>query len=153
MRENCGSLTLAACPLPLPLPLTCSCHNLDDPAAPLPAPERMAVLPPAACPPGSCSLAALGLGDLPSVGAQQAQRSGRPAGPVDWAAGIRATWQFGEAGGHAQLQLFLEEGLEHFDSRSQAKTIQSQRCVARAVQDFNSMLLLMDSRVASMGVA
>ena len=62
------------------------------------------------------------------MGPQQAQRSGRPAGPVDWAAGIRQTWQFGEAGGHAQLQLFLEEGLEHFDSRSQAKTIQSQRC-------------------------
>ena len=88
----------------------------------------MAVLPPAACPPGGCSLAALGLGDLPSVGPQQAQRSGRPAGPIDWAAGIRQTWQFGEAGGHAQLQLFLEEGLEHFDSRSQVKTIQSQRC-------------------------
>jgi hypothetical protein len=105
----------------------CSCQRLGDPAEPLPPPERLAALPAGVGPPG-CSIAALGLADLPSVGPQQAQRSGRPAGAVDWAAGIRSTWGFGEAGAAAALDSFLEEGLEHFDSRSDAKTIQSQRC-------------------------
>lgn len=104
-----------------------SCQRLGEPPEPLPAPARMAALPATSACPRGCSIAALGLGDLPSVGPQQAQRTARPLGSHDWAAGIRDTWRFGEAAAAAALEEFLEHGLQHFDARSEAKTIQSQR--------------------------
>jgi hypothetical protein len=38
--------------------------------------------------------------------------------PVDWAAEMRAGWRFGEEGGYANLQHFLEEGLPHYQDES-----------------------------------
>jgi hypothetical protein len=46
---------------------------------------------------------------------------------IDWAAGIRSTWAFGEEGAQAALQQFLDQGIQHFETRSNAKTLQSQR--------------------------
>ena len=38
--------------------------------------------------------------------------------PVDWAKEIREAWQFGEEGGYANLQKFLDEGLPHYQDES-----------------------------------
>lgn len=51
---------------------------------------------------------ALQLADLP-------RKHGRT---IDWAAGIRSTWEFGEAGAARALDEFVEEGLDKFDDRS-----------------------------------
>jgi hypothetical protein len=53
---------------------------------------------------------------------------------IDWAAGIRATWVFGEEGAQAALQQFLDQGIQHFETRSTAKTLQSHRYAAAARQ-------------------
>jgi deoxyribodipyrimidine photolyase len=71
------------------------------------------------------SLLGRGRGALPSAPAAGTA--------IDWAAGIRATWEFGEPGAQAALRQFLEEGIQHFETRSDAKTLQSQGCVGPAV--------------------
>jgi len=65
-----------------------------EPAAPLPAPERI----PGGVPAESESLDAWGL---------------TPTAP-DWAGGLRAAWTPGEPGAHARLNHFLDTGLAHY---------------------------------------
>ena len=70
------------------------CMSLDDPRAPLPAPDT---LPPPGVWPHAAPLESLGL--LPGV---------------DWAHGMRDRWTPGSAGAHAMLQWFLAESFDDY---------------------------------------
>ena len=71
-----------------------ACLADGEPAAPLPAPERLLA---SSSPPGGLTLDALGL--EPSI---------------DWAAGIRATWRFGERAAHERLEAFIDGALVYY---------------------------------------
>ena len=81
-----------------------ACQLLGDVPAPLPTVEGQLLPAPAAGPPASLPLDVLGLAVLP--------RDSR-GGVIDWAAGIREHWVFGEAGATAALDRFLAEGVFH----------------------------------------
>lgn len=72
------------------------CLAKPDPASPLPAPDQ---LPTPTRWPKSLSLCALEL---------------EPK--INWAAGMKAIWQPGEAGARAGLRSFLAAGLDHYDN-------------------------------------
>ena len=83
-----------------------ACEPLGEPPPPLPAP-RVIRAPPVGRRPASVALASLGLATPPI-------KKGRP---VDWSAGIRRTWRFGERGASAALEAFLDDGLTRFDRK------------------------------------
>lgn len=83
-----------------------ACEPLGEPPVPLPAP-RVIRAPPVSRRPASVPLAALGLATPPT-------KKGRP---VDWSAGIRRAWRFGERGASAALEAFLDDGLARFDRK------------------------------------
>ena len=82
-----------------------ACRECPDPPPPLPPPSRLRA--PARWP-ASLPLSALGLSAMP----RRADGS-----LVDWAAGIRTWWAVGEAGAHAALEAFLEDGVARFEGR------------------------------------
>ena len=95
-----------------------ACAPLGEPDPPLPAPTRLVgfgggggVSSSASASaiewPRSLTLDALGLAILP-------RKRGRV---IDWAAGIRQAWRFGEEGALEALEEFLLEGLDRFDKK------------------------------------
>ena len=89
------------------------CARLGEPPPPLPPPPTMRVrLPRRGSNPRiqSVGVDALRLARMPRRGT---------GGTVDWAAGIRDAWTFGEDGAAASLREFLNDGsLERFDAKS-----------------------------------
>ena len=83
-----------------------ACAKLGEPPAPLPAPANLKTVGRGNWP-RSLRVEDLDLARLP-------RKKGRV---VDWAAGIRAAWRFGEEGAAASLDEFLAEGLERFDAK------------------------------------
>ena len=88
------------------------CAQLGPPPPPLPPPKTLKLLPPALCP-APVPLTSLGLAAMPPGG--------------DWAVGIRKTWVMGEDGARAALHAFLDGGIDHFQARSKAETLQRTR--------------------------
>ena len=86
-----------------------ACAALGEPPPPLPAPASMRARLPVERRPRSVALESLGLAEMPR------RRGG--GGVIDWAAGIRDAWTFGEDGADASLRAFLAEGLAHFDAK------------------------------------
>lgn len=81
-------------------PFSRTLFGFGDPAAPIPAPDKLSAAPGA---PAGLDIAALGL--LP-----------RPPEP-DWAAGFGAVWQPGEAGAKRRLADFLASGVNAYADR------------------------------------
>lgn len=81
------------------------CEPLGPPGPPVATPQCLRA--PALWP--RChGLRALQLARLPR---------GRDGEPIDWAAGIREHWQFGEQGAAAALEEFVECALDRFDAK------------------------------------
>ena len=81
--------------------------QLPPPGPPLPAPGRVPT--PAAGLPASATLEGLGLAVMPV--------SRRTGHVVDWGAGIRAAWDFGEEAAQQRLAKFVAEGLLRYERR------------------------------------
>lgn len=79
-------------------PFSKACLRLPEPAAPGPAPRRLA--------PPTVDIKSLDLADLGLL----------PARP-DWAGGLRETWSPGAAGAHEALETFLDEALCDYHQR------------------------------------
>ena len=96
LREPWEVRTTTGTPMKVFTPFWRAARALGPFAPPLPAPAALPPAPPAL--PGAVPLEALGL---------------LPVKP-DWAGGLRATWQPGEAGAQARLTEFLEGGLSGY---------------------------------------
>lgn len=83
---------------------------LGEPRAPVPTVSAATGLglPGPASLPWSLPLDALGLASMPRTPGGRA---------IDWAVGIRQAWEFGERGGLAALDRFLEDGIAHFEAK------------------------------------
>ncbi|MGJ3261254.1 MAG: cryptochrome/photolyase family protein [Rhodospirillales bacterium] len=75
-----------------------ACREKGDPEKPLPAPDKIEAF--------GKKVTSDDLGDWELL----------PTGP-DWAGGLRARWQPGEAGASARLRSFLDEGLDGYKDR------------------------------------
>jgi deoxyribodipyrimidine photo-lyase len=99
LREPWEVKTQLGGPMKVFTPFWRAARALGEPGLPLAAPEMIAgaEIPPA-LQPHAVSIDSLGF---------------EPSKP-DWAGGIRAEWQPGEAGAHARLEVFLDEGLKGY---------------------------------------
>ena len=92
------------------------CARLGEPPPPLPPPPTMRVRLPAERRARSVGVDALRLARMPRRGKGGGTNGGSI---IDWAAGIRDAWTFGEDGAVASLREFLNDGsLERFDAKS-----------------------------------
>jgi deoxyribodipyrimidine photo-lyase len=99
LREPWEVTTQAGGPMKVFTPFWRAARALGEPALPLPAPMRIAG---ADLPPSLQPLAV----SIDSLGFE-------PSKP-DWAGGLRAEWRPGEAGAHARLEAFLDDGLKGY---------------------------------------
>lgn len=91
------------------------CARLGEPPPPLPPPPTMRVRLPVDKRARSVGVDALRLARMPR---NAGKGGGTNVGIIDWAAGIRDAWTFGEDGAAASLREFLLDGLERFDAKT-----------------------------------